>query len=35
MTFAVILNPDQRFHFHLVIKETAPTEPVDQAFNRF
>ena len=35
MTFVVILNPDQCFPFHLVIKETAPTEPVDQAFNRF
>ena len=35
MTFFVILNPDQRFPFHLNIKETAPTEPVDRAFNRF
>ena len=35
ITFLVILNPDQRFPFHLNIKETAPTEPVDRAFNRF
>ena len=35
MTFFVILNPDQRFPFHSNIKETAPTEPVDRAFNRF
>ena len=35
MTFFVILNPDQRFPFHLIIKETAPTEPVDLAFNWF
>ena len=35
MTFCVILNPDQRFSFHLNIKKTAPTEPVDHAFNRF
>ena len=33
--FFVILNPDQRFPFHLNIKETIPTEPVDCAFNRF
>ena len=33
--FFVILNPDQHFPFHLNIKETAPTEPVDCAFNRF
>ena len=30
-----ILNPHQRFPFHLNIKETAPTEPNDRAFNRF
>ena len=35
ITFLVILNPDQRFPFHLNIKETAPAEPVDRAFNRF
>ena len=35
MTFFVILNPDQRFLFHLNIKRTAPTEHVDRAFNRF
>ena len=35
MTFFVILNPDQRFPFHLNIKETASTVPVDRAFNRF
>ena len=35
MTFFIILNPDKRFPFHLNIKETAPTEPVDRAFNRF
>ena len=29
------MNPDQRFPFHLNIKETAPTEPNDHAFNRF
>ena len=35
MTFFVILNPDQRFPFHLHIKETSPVEPVDRVFNRF
>ena len=35
MTFFVILNPDQRFLFHLNIKSTAPTEHVDRGFNRF
>ena len=35
MTFFVILNPDQRFPFHLNIKETAPTVPSDRVFNRF
>ena len=30
-----VLNPDQRFPFHLNIKETASTEPNDHAFNRF
>ena len=29
------MNPDQRFPFHLNIKETAPTEPNDHAFKRF
>ena len=32
MTFFVILNPDQRFPFHLNIKETAPTVPFDRVF---
>ena len=35
ITFLVILNPDQRFPFHLNIKKTAPAESVDRAFNRF
>ena len=35
ITFLVILNPDQHFPFHLNIKETAPAEPVERAFNRF
>ena len=35
MKFFVILNPDQRFLFHLNIKDTAPTEPVDCIFNGF
>ena len=35
MTFFVVLNPDQRFALHLIIKETARTEHVNLAFNRF
>ena len=35
MTFFVILNPGQHFSFHLNIKETAPKEHVNLAFNRF
>ena len=35
ITFFVILNSDQRFPFHLNIKENDPADPVDQAFNRF
>ena len=35
LSILVILNPDQRFPFHLNIKKTAPAEPVDRAFNRF
>ena len=35
MTIFVILSPDQRFPFHLNIKETSPAEPVNHAFNRF
>ena len=35
ITFFVILNPDQRFPFHFNIKENAPTDLADQAFNGF
>ena len=35
MTFFVILNPGQRFPFHLNIKEIAATKPADRVFNRF
>ena len=35
ITFLVILNPHQPFPSHLNIMETAPTEPVDCALNRF